>query len=167
MSRILIAYATKQGSTINIAQAIADELMDDDFQVDVCHISSVNSVDDYDAVVIGSPIRGGRWLPEAQGFVEIHRDSLLARPVALFSSCMTVIDDTPENRYTALAYLAPIRAKIEPIAVGIFAGVINQDELPRHERWLMKLRHAPEGDFRDWEEICAWAQDLKGKLVKY
>jgi menaquinone-dependent protoporphyrinogen oxidase len=166
MTKILITYATKQGSTINIAQAIADELADDDIQVDVCHVSSVDSVDDFDAVVIGSPIRGGRWLPEAQEFIEVFRNALMQRPVALFSPCMTVIDDTPENRYTALAYLTPIRALLEPVSVGVFAGVINQNELPRHERWLMKLRHAPEGDFRDWTEICEWAGELKEKLVR-
>ena len=163
--KILIAYATKTGSTAEVATEIGRVIESKGgCQVDVRPVGKLNGVDGYDAVVIGSAIRGGRWLPEATKFVEKHRDALGRVPVALFAVCLTLKDDTEENRRTVAAYLDPVRQVVQPVEVGLFAGVMDYSKLPFILRLLMKAMKSPQGDFRDWEAITSWATDIAAVL---
>ena len=70
------------------------------------------------------------------------------------------IDDTEENRKTVSAYLEPLRALVKPASEGLFAGVMDMKKLPLFERLIIKMMKAPEGDFRDWTQISAWAESV-------
>lgn len=165
--KILVAYATKAGSTAEVAAEIGRVMESEGgCQVDVCPVSKLNGVDGYDAVVIGSAIRGGRWLPEATKFVEKNRDALSRVPVALFTVCLTLKDDTEENRRTVAAYLDSVHELVQPVDVGLFAGAMDYNKLPLILRLLMKAMKAPEGDFRDWEAIRAWAGQVRDRLTQ-
>jgi len=163
--RILVAYASKCGSTGEMAEAIGQALCDAGAAADVRLVENVTDVSAYRAVVVGSAIRMGRWLPEAVQFVETHREKLSRVPVAYFLSCMTLEDDTEENRRTVAAYLDPVREIVQPVDVGLFAGVMDYGKLPFLFRLMMKGMGTPEGDFRDWEAIRAWAADLRPALT--
>jgi hypothetical protein len=63
--RILVAYATRAGSTAEIAQAIAETLTARGYAVDVRPVKEKPSLDGCAAVVLGSAVRMGAWLPEA------------------------------------------------------------------------------------------------------
>jgi len=164
--KILIAYATKAGSTSEVAAEIGRVVESKgDCKVDVYPVGELKEVGGYDAVIIGSAIRVGKWLPEAIEFVEKHRDALSQVPVAFFIVCLTLKEDTQENRRTVAAYLDPVREMVQSVDVGLFAGVMDYAKLPFTFRLMMKAMKSPEGDFRDWAAIRAWADQVRDRLV--
>jgi menaquinone-dependent protoporphyrinogen oxidase len=165
--KLLVTYATGCGSTAEVAEAIGEELRAGR-DVDVRPVAEVSDLTDYGAVVLGSAIRAGRWLPEAMAFVEKHQEALNRVPVAYFIVCLTMREDTEENRSTAAAYLNAVREKapqVRPVDVGLFAGALDSRELPFFMRPIVKAIHAPEGDFRDWDVIRAWAARVPAVLT--
>jgi menaquinone-dependent protoporphyrinogen oxidase len=78
---VLVAYATKNGSTAEIAQAIADTLRENGMSPQVRPVAEVENVTPYDAVVFGSGIYARRWLHDARRFAHRHRKALAERPV--------------------------------------------------------------------------------------
>jgi len=164
--KILVAYATKAGSTAEVAAEIGRVIGSKaGYTVDVRPVEQLEGVDGYDAVIVGSGIRAGRWLPEATKFVEDHGDALRQVPVALFAVCLTMREDTEENRSEVAAYLDPVREAVQPMDIGLFAGVMDYERLPLLLRLMVKKMGAPEGDFRDWEAIQAWASQVCARLA--
>ena len=164
--RILVAYATKAGSTAEVAAEIGRVMESKGgCEVDVHPVGKLEGVSGYDAVIIGSAIRVGKWLPEALKFVEKHRDALGQVPVAFFTVCLTLSEDTEENRREVATYLDPVRDLVQPVDVGLFAGVMDCSKLPFILRLMMKKMKSPEGDFRDWEAIRAWAGQVHTGLM--
>jgi menaquinone-dependent protoporphyrinogen oxidase len=117
--RILVVYATKAGSTGEVAEAIGQVLCGGGAAVDVRSIEDVGDVSDYSGVVVGSAIRIGRWLPEAVKFVEANAATLATMPVAYFQVSGFMQDDTPEKRQEAVTYLALVRTLVEPVNEGV------------------------------------------------
>ena len=103
-NRVLVAYASKAGSTAEVAGAIGKRLAHAGLAVDVRRARNVRSVDGYAAVIVGSAIRAGQWLSEASGFVKTQKEALAARKTAYFTLCMTLRQDTPEHREKVAAY---------------------------------------------------------------
>jgi len=163
--KILVAYASKCGSTSEVAEAIGQTLCDAGAAVDVRLAKDVTDVSEYRAVVVGSAIRAGQWLSAATKFVETHRDALSRVPVAYFAVCLTLQEDTEEKRREVAAYLAPVREMVQPVDEGLFAGAMNYSKLALPIRLMMKVMKSPEGDFRDWDSIRAWAAGLHPTLL--
>ena len=163
--KILVAYASKCGSTGEVAEAIGQVLCDDNTAADVRSVADVTDVNGYQAVVVGSAIRMGQWLPEATAFVEAHRDVLSQVPLACFVVCMTLQEDTEANHREVTAYSDPIRELVQPVDVGQFAGAMDYGKLPLVFRLVMKGMKVPEGDFRDWNKIRDWAADVRPHLL--
>lgn len=158
--RVLIAYASKAGSTAEIATKIGELISKRGISVDLMPVSTVSDLSPYQAVVIGTPIRAGSVLPEAKAFIEKNQADLAQMPFNLFIACLTLAEDTQENRKTASAYLDPLRALVKPASEGMFAGVMDLKKLSLIERLIMKMMKSPEGDFRDWSKISAWAEEV-------
>jgi len=163
--KILVAYASKCGATGEVADAIGQVLSANGTAVDVRLVENVPDPSLYRAVVVGSAIRMGKWLSEATKFVETHQEALSQTPTAYFTVCMTLQDDTEENRRTVAAYLDPVREILEPVDVGLFAGMMDYSKLSFLDRLIAKMVKTPEGDFRNWEAIRAWANDLRPVLL--
>ncbi len=89
-NRILVTYASRTGSTIGVAQAIAAVLTESGAQVDVLPMPEVKDLAPYQAVVAGSAIQAARWLPEAMEFIQSHKAVLNQKPFAAFLVCMTL-----------------------------------------------------------------------------
>jgi menaquinone-dependent protoporphyrinogen oxidase len=89
-NKILVTYASENGSTAGVAQAIGKTLVEGGASVEVRAMRDVKDLASYQAVVAGSAIHGGQWLPEAMQFVRTHRAALNQKPFAAFLVCMTL-----------------------------------------------------------------------------
>jgi len=163
--KILVAYASKCGSTGQVAKAIGQTLANTGATVDVRPVKDVGDLSAYGAVVLGSAIRQGKWLPEAVKFVEAHQQVLSRVPIAYFTVCMTLSKDTEENRRTVAAYLVPVHQILKPVEEGFFAGKMDYGQLGFVERLMIeRVMQVPQGDFRNWTAIQTWAQTLPARL---
>ena len=170
--KILVAYASRCGSTGGVAGAVAETLCDGGVSVDLLQVENVTDLTRYRAVVVGSAIRSDQWLPEAFDFVEQHRKVLSGIPVAYFLTCLTLARNTKETRKKALGFMAPLLQKapdVTPVDMGLFAGVLAYDKLSFMVRMVMKMKmqdkNIAEGDYRDWKSIRAWAKGISPLLV--
>ncbi|HOB18949.1 MAG TPA: flavodoxin domain-containing protein [Candidatus Methanoculleus thermohydrogenotrophicum] len=163
---ILVAYATRYGSTADVAEAIGDELRKAGNEVEVRPISELRDLSQYRAAVIGSPIYMGKWLPEAQVFVERHQQYLRGIPVAYFAVGLVATGRTPDAIRKAEASMSQVRMLVNPVDIGIFPGRLESSRLSAADRAIIKLVRAKTGDFRDWGAVRAWAQALHPKIVR-
>jgi menaquinone-dependent protoporphyrinogen oxidase len=174
---VLVTYASRAGSTAEIADAIHQVLVDNGLTVHLRPMHAVDDITPYQAVVAGSAIRMDKWLPEAMQFVERHQSELQQKPFAAFVVCLALAtrdERRRERRERALAtasgYLKPVRALVSPVSEGLFAGVLDLSRLPLVYRvpfsMLTLTGIFKEGDYRDWEAIRHWADGLPVQLVK-
>ncbi len=157
MRKILVAYASKAGSTGEVARAIGETLSAQGASVEVLQIKHVKDVSAYQAVIVGSAIRMGNWLPEAVNFVKTHQAELRQRPTAYFLVSGFLKDNTPEVVQKVSAFLDPVRAVMEPVSTGLFAGKMDYGKLSFLDRTIAKAVGSVEGDWRNWDAIRAWA----------
>jgi menaquinone-dependent protoporphyrinogen oxidase len=164
--KILVAYASRTGSTVGVAEAIGKTLTERGSEVDVRPIQAVQDLGAYQSVVLGSAIQDGKWLPEAMQFLKTHQAELQQKPFAAFLVCMTMAMKNEQYRQGVAAWLAPVRSLVKPLREGYFAGVLDISKVPSFSQRLMfrlsvMMGVWTEGDHRDWQAIRAWAEDLK------
>lgn len=165
-NRILVAYATKYGSTAEIAEKLGDVFRQADLPADVLPADDVDDLASYSAVVLGSAVYMGRWRKEAAKFLQANEQALAERPVWLFSSGPTGEGDPVElqDGWTFPGKLQPIADRILPRDIAVFHGAVDPQNLNFLTRWMMKNVDAPLGDFRDWEAIDAWAASIADEV---
>ena len=161
LARILVAYATKHGSTAGVAEAIARELTAEGLEADVAVLRGVDSIEDYDGAVLGAPLYMGRPIGLAP-FVARHRDALSRTPVAAFGVGLTLAAPEPKPEQVEQARKALIDAldPVRPVTATLFAGALEPGTMGLAERAVTRLLKAPAGDFRNWDAIGAWARTL-------
>ena len=157
---ILIVYATKCGSTAEIAQAIGESVAKSGALVEVRPVSKVTSVAEYDAVIAGSAIRYGAWLTEATEFLMENQEQLSVIPTAVFTVHMLNLDDTEEDRKVREGYLTTVNEYIHPISAAFFAGNMDFSKLSFFEKIVSKAVNAVEADKRDWDTIRTWGTEM-------
>jgi menaquinone-dependent protoporphyrinogen oxidase len=170
-NKILIAYASRTGSTAEIAQAIGKTLSENGEQVDVRPMQDVTDLTPYNAVVAGSAIRKSKWLPEAAQFIETHRAELAQKRFAEFTVCITLaMSNTEQYRSAVAKWVEPVRALVKPLSEGFFPGMLDFKKLPFNLDTLgLRLAVAfgifPRDDRRDWNTVRAWAESIRPMLV--
>jgi menaquinone-dependent protoporphyrinogen oxidase len=168
MEKILVAYASKCGSTGEVAEAIGQALCHQGATVDVRRVQEVENLAGYGAVVLGSAIRMGKPLSEAVKFARKHQVALDEIPTAYFIACAAMKEDTPESRAEASAYLDSLRGIVAPVGVGLFGGKVDHSKLSPLLRFAVSRDASgqmAEGDWRDWQAIDAWAVALRPVLL--
>ena len=164
--RTLIAYASRAGSTAEVAETIGEVLRERGLDVDVRSVRDVTDIAQYDALVLGSAIWAGKPLPELLKFMAGQRDALAGVPVAYFILCEMLRDPTPAHRQITLGYVTPLRKLREPVSIGMFAGRRDFSTVNPLLCWfLTRLFRLAEGDWRNWEQIRAWAAALAPQLA--
>ena len=162
---ILVAYASKYGATEEVAQTIGEVLTEEGLDVDVQPVGTVETLQNYEAVVIGAPLYSANWLEEATVFVKTHQKALGDLPVACFVLAIRLRLDDEEIRNAVLRAIDTERVIMQPVSVGLFAGALDYDKLSAITRLQIETKDLPEGDFRDWEAIKGWAAALPGQLA--
>ena len=159
--RVLVTAASKYGATGEIARMIGDVLAERGVDATVTPPEEVGTVEDYDAVVLGSAVYAGRWLPSAKELVDRAADALTARSVWLFSS--GPIGDPPrpeEDPVDAAEMIERTNAR----GHRVFAGKLIRKQLSFPEKAIVIALRAQEGDFRDWDDIKEWASEIADAL---
>jgi menaquinone-dependent protoporphyrinogen oxidase len=165
--RVLVAYASKAGSTAEVAECIGKTIAEAGVAVDVLPVQKVRDIAGYEAVVIGSAARMGRLLPAAVRFARKHARRLAGIPTACFVVCLTMKADTPENRATVTGYAEPLCRVKAPTSLGLFAGKFDVQTLEPLFRFMLgrvKSADMAPGDYRDWNAIRAWAKSVAAQL---
>ena len=158
--RILVCYATRAGSTAEIAAAIGENLSQKGYSVDIKLIKDTPSLDGYQAVVIGSGIRMGNWLPEAVSYIKANQKLLKHIPVALFTVHMLNTGDDETSRTNRLAYLDKVRPLLDDPEEVYFEGKMDFSQLSFLDRLIAKMVNAVEADSRDWDRIGDWIPEM-------
>lgn len=155
--RALVSYATKNGSTGEIAATIGDGLREAGIEVDVKDVRVVKSVTPYEIVVVGSALYMDRWRREAVRFLRRFAGELERREVWLF-------DSGPLDR-SAETETKPLPKKVEPLALKVgslghitFGGKLDETTKGRIAHAMVKQGRG--GDFRNVEQIRAWTREI-------
>ena len=164
--RVLIAYASRFGSTRDIAVRIASTIGTAGSDVDVRPVAEIQDVDHHDAVVFGSGVYDGSWPADASTFIRRHAAALARKPVWLFSV------GSFGDRHPIVGGLikrepreiAEFEHTLHPRGYRVFAGVIDLDHWPAWGRLLFKALGGHAGDNREWPDVDAWADEIAQEL---
>jgi menaquinone-dependent protoporphyrinogen oxidase len=152
--KVLVAVASRHGSTREIGQPIAEVLEESGHAVDVSDPDDVDSVETYDAVVLGSSVYVGRWAAAARSMVDRLASGLAVRPVWLFSSGPVGTPPVPAGDPDEIPSLM---TRLGARGHRTFAGALDKERLALAERAVVALLQAQSGDFRSWPDIRDWA----------
>ena len=158
--RVLVTSASKYGATAEIARRIADVLTTSGHDVDLKPAESTD-VTGYDALVIGSAVYAGHWLPAAKTLADRLAAELTKRPVWLFSSGPVGEPPKPEEDPVDVAEIVKATDAREH---RVFAGKIDRDLLSFPEKAIVMALRVRSGDFRQWGEIEGWAGEIAAVL---
>lgn len=159
--RILVSAGSKHGSTREIGEKIGEVLRAMGHDVDVVDPAQVEDLSGYEAVVLGSAVYAGHWIPSAVDLAQRIAGSGIA--TWLFSSGPVGNPPEPDEGTVDVAAIYESTSAQEH---QVFAGKIDKSLLGFAEKAIMVAVRAPEGDFRDWDEITAWANGIAEKLAK-
>ncbi len=173
---VLVAYATRHGATAGIAEHIASTIAGHGLSTQTTSVEQVKTLDEYDAVVLGGAAYMFHWLKPAVAFAKKHRKELAARPVWLFSSGPLGTDTVDAEGNDVLEASRPkefemLTALLRPRGERVFFGAYDPQARPiglgeRITRHMPATRNAfPAGDFRDWDAIGAWAEQIAADLT--
>jgi len=175
--KVLVAYASKYGSTRGIAEFIGEKLRQHGLEADALEVGAVREVADYDAFVVGSAVYMFHWLKEARRFVTKNSVLLANNPLWLFSSGPVGTQSKDAEGRDVLEASGPkelddLRALVKPRDHRVFFGALDGSRLTgimgfgyRMARRSKSARdEMPEGDFRDWKEIESWAAGIAEAL---
>jgi menaquinone-dependent protoporphyrinogen oxidase len=170
--RVLVAYATDHGSTRGVADRITDRLRQRGVDAEARAVTDGLEVPRYEAVVLGSAIHGGKWLPSARQFADRNAAPLRERPVWLFSVSTlgdeeSMFPSRVANRMRALRK----ETRRRPRCAGCcthehrnFAGAIVRSHWPATGRAFFRAAGGRYGDHRNWPAIDAWADLIAAQL---
>ena len=164
---VLVAYATKYGSTQEVAEAVAATLRESGLTVAIQPAREVRTLQGYDAVVLGAALYMFRWHKDALGFLSKHRKALTERPVAVFALGPTHSPHDEKEWHDSRAQLGKELAKyawLKPVAIEILGGKFDPKKLSFP--WNKFAGKEPATDIRDWTAISAWAGSISNLLSR-
>lgn len=168
--QILVTYASQGGSTAGVAEAIGKALSENGMLVEVRPVKEVADLSPYRAVIIGSAVHSGKWMPEAMLFIERNQNTLRKIPTAVFQVCMMLATNNEQYKHMVLDWFTPLRTQLQPVAEGSFAGALWPNQYTKLSekiglRIFLAAIKLKAGDYRDWDVIRGWA-DRVGPLLR-
>jgi len=162
-TRVLVSAGSKHGSTLEIAEKIGEVLRDRGYEVDVAPPDKVVELGLYEAVILGSAVYAGHWTPSAVELAERVAEQRENLATWMFSSGPIGNPPKPEEDPVDIAELFETTGAR---AHQMFSGKIDKSKLGFGEKAILIAVRAPEGDFRDWDEIAAWAGEIADQLTR-
>jgi menaquinone-dependent protoporphyrinogen oxidase len=162
---VLVAYATRYGSTQEVAEAVAESMREAGLEVDIKRLREVKILEGYRAVVVGAPLFMFHWHKDALGFLERHQEALARLPVMVFA--LGPFHDEEKEWADVRAQLEKELAKLpwlRPADIKIFGGKFDPQKLRLPSSLLPAMKKIPASDIRDWEAIRAWGTDLAARF---
>lgn len=162
---VLVAYASKRGSTAEIAETVAATLRREGLGVCLERCGDVRDLDRYDAVVLGSAVYMKRWQGDAPHFLKKHRKALKQMPFWVFSSG-PVGDPAKDNP----AWIEPpkLAEKVKDLGGkghAVFGGCLPTEPKGMMEKAMVDGVPKEYRDRRNWAAIRTWAQEIAAKLA--
>jgi menaquinone-dependent protoporphyrinogen oxidase len=175
--KVLLLYSSGYGATQEIAKNIGSVLEEDsDIQVQVASIDDVQTIDDFDAIVVGSSVRADHPTANVMDFLALHRHQLEQKKIAFFLVCLMANcqDGREKVRNDYMPYILNKYPNLHPVSIEAFGGKIDFDKLNPVMQMLMERVLEKTGiptvgsvDTRDWVFIKSWALQLKEKLTAH
>ena len=163
-NRILVIFAGRTGSTAEVANIINEVLASRGYSVDLKSVKEKPSVEGYRAIIMGSAIRVGGWLPEMLEFIKTNQKTLKQTPTAIFTVHMLNLGTDNVSQAARKAYTVPVWKMLTPAHEAFFAGKLDPEKLSFGDRLLFRIiageKGQKVGDFRDWDQIRNWAQSI-------
>ena len=164
--RMLIGYASRCGSTPEIAIRIADTVRSHGIDVDVLSVDAISDFDHLMRWCSGAVCTDGSWTPEATELIRRHAAVLARKPVWFFSV------GSFGDRHPIVGGLIKKEPKeisefeqlLHPRDYRVFAGVIDLEHWPARGRLLFKALGGHAGDNRQWPDIDEWAERIAQEL---
>jgi menaquinone-dependent protoporphyrinogen oxidase len=155
MSRILVAYGTRRGSTREVASEIAATLRGHGLIVECRPAGEVDGVRVFDGVVVGGTLYMGRLHPDCRWLLDENREELAALPLAVFAMGPRTLEahEVESSREQLNHTLAKV-PELAPFAVTVFGGVFDPTSAG------FPFNRMPASDARDWDAIHAWADEI-------
>jgi menaquinone-dependent protoporphyrinogen oxidase len=169
---ILIGYASADGSTTGVAEVIGNTLSALGAVVDILPLERVTSLGCYQSVVLGSAVHGGKWLPEAVRFLQVHQAELCRVPTAFFLVGMMPASTNEKTRSIVGQFLEAERALVKPVVEGRFSGALYPNKYPFFQGLGMRFFLAycglglHGGDYRDMDAVRAWSAESYPLLIR-
>jgi len=165
---VLVGYATRYGSTQEVAEAVAATLRERGLEVDIQPMRKVRTLEGYRAVVLGAPLFWNGWHGDAHSFLSRHREALTQRPVAIFAlgPFHSPIDEK-EWQYSREQLDKELAQFpwLTPVALELFGGKMDPAKLRfPYNLPASPLKQMPATDIRDWTAIRTWASTLAATL---
>jgi len=182
--KALIAYGTRYGATAGTSEEIAKILREEGFDTKIVNLKDekIKDVSEYDLIIVGSGMRMGKWVSEAEDFLKKFQKEFNQKKLALFVSSMkTFVEREGKTEEGGICSSRKVTEDIvagyglKPITIGFFGGVINYNKMGFFERKAMGFlkpqlekggfKKVAEGiyDLRNWDEIRNWAKELAEK----
>ena len=160
MSRpILVSYASKHGSTAEVAEVIAASLVERGLEVDVRPAGEVDDTARYGGVVLGAALYTGHVHRDARRFLRRHQAELSTLPVAVFAMGPQTRDATAiASSRSQLDHALRQVPEVAPFSVAVFGGVVDPTELG------FPFNRMSASDARDWDAIHRWADELGARF---
>jgi menaquinone-dependent protoporphyrinogen oxidase len=160
--RILVVYASADGSTAEIARRIAQRLRERGHDASDLPVGSAGSLQGVDAVVLGSAVHDRQWLDEATNFVNANRPAIRSLPFWTFSVGMPDALPKAVRKIARREENAIINqlGDLRPRGHRLFSGVVKPSQFPLAGRIFLRLAGGQYGDFRDWPAIDGWALEI-------
>lgn len=158
MKSILIVYVTKTGTTLHAAEIISEVFKSGGYSVDIKSISDEVVYDDYLGIIIGAPINGMQWHPDAVNFITKNQQMLKEKAVAYyFMSYILNVGNSFWNKRIQTS-LNKVRNIVKPVNIGMFNGSIGSD-FPVVARWIFGIKKGTPMNLTDDAEVKEWAKD--------
>lgn len=163
--KVLVGYATRYGSTKEVAETIADSVRAAGFEVDVSQVQDIKSLTDYKAVILGAPLFMFHWHKDILRFLTKHQRLLLDLQVAIFALGPThdpYDEQEWRDSWSQLNKELENYSWLKPVEIEMFGGKYDPTKL----KFPLKMMagSVPASDIRDEEAIQVWAKKLTVKL---